>query len=83
MLDNPYIQTWLTADYAKKEAQQETAQLKNGKARGSDGAPGEAFKILQKEITEPARIIMRKIKNLDTHPKEWVGGAVVQIKGGS
>lgn len=40
----------------KKEVGNSLIALKNNKAHGSDGIPGESYKILRKSLTKPSQI---------------------------
>jgi len=53
--------------------------LKNQKSHGSDGIPGEAYKILHKHINLPIANIMNHIQAGGEMPKEWVEGTIVHI----
>ena len=61
--ENEHIHTWLTTDYTEAEVKKAIMGLKNNKAHGSDGIPGEVFKILRQHMAKPITKIMNKIKN--------------------
>ena len=75
----PRITAWLTQDYKDKDVKKATTGLKNGKAHGSGGIPGEAYKSLYKQITQPIRILMNKIKHGLHLPDAWKHGTIVHI----
>merc|ERR1712112_310303 len=57
------IDTWLNADYTTSEIRRSIKQLKNQKSHGSDGIPGEVYKILQPRIAKYICQILNKIKH--------------------
>ena len=53
--------------------------LKNNKARGGDGIPGEAYKAIRTHIAQPIRIVMNKIQLGNELPEQWTRGEIEHI----
>ena len=75
----PTVLAWLTKDYTDKEVKRAITNLKNNKANGSDGIPGEVYKALRKHITQPIRLLMNKIQHGQPIPQCWKEGTLVHI----
>jgi len=52
----------LTMDYTEDDTKKAFDGLKNNKAHGSDGIPGEIYKILRKQLRNPLTKIMDNVK---------------------
>ena len=77
--NEPHVYTWLTQDYTRKDIKKAIQTLKNNKAHGSDGIPGEAYKVLKQHLVTPITLIMNKIKNGQKMPTDWAEGVIVHI----
>ena len=75
---NPTIHDMLTREYTE-EIKISLRQLKNRKAHGTDGIPGEVYKALSNWITNPWKKYCQISKKEDEIPSEWKQGAIVQI----
>ena len=53
----------------KNDIKRAIKSLKNNKAHGSDGIPGEVYKTLRKHTTTPITEIMNEIKMAKTYQK--------------
>ena len=69
----------LTKQYTPPEIDTAISQLKNQKAHGIDGIPGEAYKALKNWIMHSLTEIIRKIQKGGKMPPEWKEGAIVHI----
>jgi len=74
MQTQPYIQYWITAQYTEKDVQKTLTTLRNNKAHGSDGIPGEAYEILSPWIAREITTIANHIKQGTQLPEDWAEG---------
>jgi len=65
--------------YTLKEIKYDIANLKNNRARGSYGIPGDRYKHLRKELNGPINTRMGEIKQGKDPPEECVQGAIAHI----
>jgi len=82
---HPKIRKWVTSEYTEKELTKAISKLKNKKAHGIDGIPGEVYKYLEQWLQKPLLSIFRKIQQGDPLPPDWLNGAIAHIyknKGG-
>ena len=59
---NPEVEQWITQPYTAQEIQSKIQQLRNNKATGADGIPGEIYETLLRRIKNFILRIMNKIQ---------------------
>ena len=69
----------LTEPYTPQEITNATRDLKNRKAFGIGGAPGDVYKALGDWVTKPITDILQEIQKCQELPPEWKQGEVVHI----
>ena len=79
MQEHPSIEQWLTKPYAEGEVATVLSNLKNNKSMGTDGIPGEAYKILGATITTFILELMNNITAGQPMPENWKIGAITHI----
>jgi len=57
-----HIYTWIASDYTNKDIGKAIKRLKDKKSHGSDGIPGEAYKVLNKHIAMAIAKITNNVK---------------------
>ena len=62
MTRNKSIQQWRIQDYTENEVYQTLKRLENNKSHGTDGIPGEAYRVLAPYVTKPIASILNQIK---------------------
>jgi len=71
----PQLDKWLTKQYTEQEIKSAIMQLKH-KAHGSDGIPGEFYKVLKEWISEPLTEILQNTtrRRHTARMEKWYNG---------
>jgi len=76
----PEVHAWLTKPYKLKEIQQTIMQLKNNKATGTDGIPGEIYKITSTHFSHFILELVNQILHGQPIPEQWTEGAIIHLR---